>query len=149
MMAIPEDRFSNTVADAAAYEAYRSRGDYDAVAEARADARADAAYDARAGIEPDVEAMLETLVEAECDRLRALEQQIIASGVDPHPWTEDRHLIALWNEDEDAFCALLDERFLEEAEEAAEEAAEAEYEEGPCCNDFSCPCGNSNSFRGF
>ena len=19
----------------------------------------------------------------------------------------------------------------------------------PCCNDFSCPCGNSNTFRGF
>lgn len=26
---------------------------------------------------------------------------------------------------------------------------EGDEEEGPCCNQFSCPCGNSNNFRGF
>ncbi len=137
---IPEDTFTNTVEDAAAYESYRSRDDYDERAEARYEARYEADGDTTGQIEPDVEAMLETLVDTECSRLLALEKQIKASGVDPHPWTRDRHLIWLWDEDEDAFGELLNEQFLEEAEEAAEEAAE-EYEEGPCCRDFSCPCG--------
>ena len=34
-------------------------------------------------------------------------------------------------------------------EEAEEQASEELRESEPCCNDFSCPCGNTNTFRGF
>ncbi len=34
----------------------------------------------------------------------------------------------------------------QKAEEVAREEAR---ESTPCCNQFSCPCGNSNNFRGF
>jgi len=46
-MRIPEDRFTNTVADAAAYEAYRSRDDdhYDEREEAYDEARYEAEAD--------------------------------------------------------------------------------------------------------
>jgi FKBP-type peptidyl-prolyl cis-trans isomerase (trigger factor) len=39
-------------------------------------------------------------------------------------------------------------KLREELEEEFREEAEESFG-GPCCNDFHCPCGNSNNFRGF
>lgn len=65
---------------------------------------------------------------------------------DPHPWTWTRHLFEVWTEDgDDGLREYLEEDFREEAEEIVRET----YEDGPCCSAFSCPCGNTNSFRGF
>lgn len=63
----------------------------------------------------------------------------------PHPWTWHRHLLSiLKDEGEDSLLELLDELYRGEAEETVED----NYEPGPCCNDFSCPCGNSNNYPG-
>ena len=56
----------------------------------------------------------------------------------------------VWQEfGDDGLREYLEEDLRETAEEIAQAKLQAEYEEGPCCSQFSCPCGNSNSFRGF
>jgi hypothetical protein len=144
---IPEDRFSNTVADAADYEAYRSRGGYDAVAEARADAYDDARYDAASDARSElVQQFLDPLVEAELEFVYALDEKINGDdfdGYDPHPWTWHRHLLGIWEDEEnggeDVVREILEEYFEDDAES---EANDYEYDnQGPCCSDFSCPCG--------
>ena len=125
---IPEDRFSNTVADAASYEAYRSGGDvgryssYDL-----SDARADAADDAWQEM---VSRHLDPMVDEVIERVSDLEDEIDSTGQDqPHPWTWERHLLAIWNDEEqgeDAVREEVEERFRDEAEDAAREEAEEE-----------------------
>lgn len=62
----------------------------------------------------------------------------------PHPWTYNRHLLQVWLDDSDEeLRSMLEDDFREEAEQEAEEE-----DPGPCCNEFSCPCGNSNNFSG-
>ena len=51
--------------------------------------------------------------------------------------TEGLSQAALEDIDEDALREELREEFREEAEERAKE-------DFPCCNQFSCPCGNKN-----
>jgi len=60
----------------------------------------------------------------------------------PHPWTYERHLLSIWQEDGDDG---LDEYLAEEYREEAEEAVRDRGDEGPCCFQFSCPCGNTNN----
>ena len=65
---------------------------------------------------------------------------------DPQPWTWERYLLFVLDSDdgEDIVREILEEYFLDEAEEAARENAN----NGPCCNDFHCPCGNNNNYPG-
>ncbi len=103
----------------------------------RYDAMADEAqekYDEGVGAE------LETLTRPITDRIENMD----ADAHYPHPWTYDRHLLEVWIEDEDALQELLEEEYRDEAEEAYKDS----YESGPCCNDFSCPCGNTNNYPG-
>ena len=59
-----------------------------------------------------------------------------------HPYTWERELLAIYvDEGEDGLRELLDDHFREEAEEEAKD----DYDSGPCCFQFSCPCGNSNN----
>jgi hypothetical protein len=101
-----------------------------------ADARADAAQDAQ---QEEVDRYLQPKVEEVMDRVEQTDEDM------PHPWTRDRHMLQTWlDEGEDALREGLEEEFREEAEDEARD----NYEPGPCCNDFACPCGNSNSYRG-
>jgi hypothetical protein len=119
---------------------YRADPDYTA-----AEARADAAEDAW---NEKVQEVLDPMVDEVMQRVDALADHIDETGQDqPHPWTWDCYLLSIWEDEdqgEDALREELEEHFREEAEEEARD-----YMEGPCCNDFHCPCGNSNNFRGF
>ena len=89
-----------------------------------------------------VRPMVDEVVEA----VYALRAEIDARGADePHPWPWTRHLLWIMeeDEDEDALREMLDEHFHDEAEERVRD----EDDPGPCCNSFSCPCGNSNMSR--
>jgi hypothetical protein len=62
----------------------------------------------------------------------------------PHPWTYHRHLLQIWLDSDDGeLRSLLEDEHREEAEEIARE-----QDPGPCCNQFSCPCGNTNNYPG-
>jgi len=62
----------------------------------------------------------------------------------PHPWTYERSLLAIWQEDgDDGLQEYLNEEYRDEAEEHVKDSGDA----GPCCYQFSCPCGNSNGNR--
>jgi hypothetical protein len=65
----------------------------------------------------------------------------------PRPWTWERHLLSLWLDNEigeDGVRELLQDHFREEAERIVQETEPS----GPCCNDFACPCGNTNNYPG-
>lgn len=60
----------------------------------------------------------------------------------PHPWTYERHLAQVWQDDgDDGLAEYLAEEYREEAEEMVRDRGDG----GPCCNQFSCPCGNGNN----
>jgi len=105
------------------------------------DARADEAWEAR---EDAIREQLALLVDPVVDEIDEMvydrdEGEWIDNA---HPWTRKREWLAVYDEDgEDGLRELLDEHFREDAEAAAEDA----YDAGPCCNQFSCPCGNSNN----
>ncbi len=106
-----------------------------------ADAAYDAAYDEREAL---IQEALSPLVDPVMDAVEALAAYIEEHGEQPHPWTRHRHLLSIWlDEDDIALREYLDEHFREEAEEIARDR-----DSGPCCYQFSCPCGNSNNFRG-
>ena len=53
-------------------------------------------------------------------------------------------MLAVWlDEGEDALREQLEEEYREEAEEILRDS-----DPGPCCNDYHCPCGNSNNYPG-
>ena len=107
-----------------------------------ADARRDEAEDSWNELIADQLRPLVDKTIASCMELRA---NIDARGFDePHPWTWYRHLLWCLEDDEDALREMLDEHYYEEAEEVVKD----NYDPGPCCRDYSCPCGNTNSFRG-
>lgn len=63
---------------------------------------------------------------------------------DTQPWTWERYMLWIYVKDgEDGLQEFLADHFREDAEAAIEDA----YEPGPCCNQFSCPCGGSYSYR--
>ena len=67
------------------------------------------------------------------------------NAIYPHPLAYMPHLLSVWLEDGcDGLSEYLEEEYREEAEEAVRDSAES----GPCCYQFSCPCGNSNGYRG-
>jgi len=113
--------------------------DYDdARADARYDAMADAADDAR---ETAIQAELDILIQPIMDRV----EEIDPDETYPRPLTRDQDMALLWEQEgEDALRELLEEEHREEAEQEAEN----NYDAGPCCNDFSCPCGNTNNYPG-
>ena len=120
------------------YDAYYD-ADADALADAREEARADAHYDAQHDL---IQDELDTLVQPIMDRV----EEIDPDENYPRPLTRDQDYAMIWDQEgEDALRELLEEEHREEAEDAARD----NYDEGPCCNEFSCPCGNSNNFRGF
>lgn len=103
--------------------------------------RYDAAYDAA------MDAWHET-VQPHLDRLvdPIMNEVEVTDEAQPHPWTYERHLLQIWlDEGEDALREMLEEEHRDEAEDAARDYA---YDNTPCCNDFHCPCGNSNNYRG-
>ena len=110
--------------------------DYDdARAEALQDARYDAAMDA---YEDALKPILDGLVQPVMDRVEETDED------QPHPWTRDRVMLAVWlDEGEDALREQLEEEYREEAEETLRDS-----DPGPCCNDYHCPCGNSNNNPG-
>lgn len=115
--------------------------DYDDSDYDRYDAAADAAHDAWMEL---VQPRLAELV----DPIMAAVECMDEDGDYPHPWTWERYLLSIWLDEEggeDALREELEEHFREEAEELANEDAR---ESGPCCNDFACPCGNTNNYRG-
>ena len=99
---------------------------------------ADAADDQWAEI---VQEYLAELVEPVMVKVRALDQARNAGNDQPHPWTWERHLLAIEDEDEDALHEELEEHFRDEADDNARNDGAG----GPCCNQFSCPCGNTNN----
>lgn len=106
----------------------------------RYDAMADAAHDA---YEEALKPILDGLVQPILDRVEITDED------QPHPWTYERALLQVWLDDPEADGAvreILEEEYREEAEELLRDQ---QYYEGPCCNQFSCPCGNTNNFRGF
>lgn len=112
--------------------------DYDDVwaTEAMEDARYDAAMDA---YEDALRPILNGIVQPIMDRVEVTDEEM------PHPWTYERHLLSIWLEEgEDALREELEDEHREEAEEILRD-----QDPGPCCNDFHCPCGNSNNFRGY
>jgi len=136
---IPEDRFTNTVADAAAYERYRSSSSYDSGYD-RYDAAADAANDAWSEM---VDKHLHPMVDEVMEQVEELWGEIEETGQDqPHPWTWERYLLSIWQDEkeggEDALREELEEHFRDEAEDAARDEA---YDNQPCCRSRDCPCG--------
>ena len=104
-----------------------------------ADARGDAAADA---FNEAVQAVLDGIVQPILDRVEVEDEE------QPRPWTYERALLQVWidsSEADGAVRELLEEEYREEAEDTARD----QWDSGPCCNQFSCPCGNSNNFRGF
>ncbi len=113
------------------------RYDDDHYADALADAYADAAADAYA---ERLAPYLNALVEPIMAEVEAVEED------QPHPWTYHRALLAIWLEEgDDALRDYLTEKHREQAEAEMED----DLREGPCCNDYHCPCGNRNNYRGF
>lgn len=107
--------------------------DYDA-----SDAAADDYNDAR---EAAITEQLALLVVPIAEEIEALDyDREEGKWIDnTHPWTRNRYLLWIYDEDgEDGLREFLDEELRDEAEQAAEDA----YDPGPCCNQFSCPCGN-------
>jgi len=120
---------------------YYDDADYD-----RYDAAADAADDAW---QEEVEPYLTALVDATTAEVWTLADEIHESGEDqPHPWTWVRYLVSILEDEQDGGEDALQEELEEHYREEAEEEARDNYDPGPCCNDFSCPCGNTNNFRG-
>jgi len=110
--------------------------DYDA-----SDAAADAFDDAR---EDAIRGELATLVDPIVEDVENLDyDRGEGEGIDDaHPWTHDRFLLWIYDEEgEDGLREYLVEQLREDAEAAAEDS----YDSGPCCFQFSCPCGNSNN----
>jgi len=102
----------------------------------RYDAMADAAHDSYEGaLSPVLDALVQPL----------MDQAEVADEDQPHPWTYERCLLQIWlDEGEDALREHLEEELREEAEDALRDS----YDSGPCCNQYSCPCGNSNNYPG-
>ena len=121
-MAIPEDTFTNTVAGAAAYEAYRSGGGR----RSYSDECDYYGYDG--SCDPDyAQKFLDPMVERAITEIQNLEDQISKAGQDPHPWTRERYWLSIFNEEgEDALQEELEEWFRDEAEEEAQEEAREE-----------------------
>jgi len=107
---------------------------YDDYDDARADALADARYDAAMDAYEDaLKPILDGLVQPILDRVEVTEED------QPHPWTYERALLQVWLDSPDADGAvreILEEEYREEAEEILRDS-----DPGPCCRDFSCPCG--------
>jgi hypothetical protein len=100
------------------------------------DARYDAAMDA---YEEELAPVLAGLVQPLMDAAEVAEED------QPHPWTYERALLQIWlDEGEDALQEHLEEELRDEAEEILRD----NYEPGPCCYQFSCPCGNGNNYPG-
>jgi len=76
----------------------------------------------------------------------ALEDEQVSEDDFPHPWTWARHLAALWFEGEDVLEEYLSDFYSDEIESALDDWRY--NNQGPCCNNFDCPCGNSNNYRG-
>jgi len=105
--------------------------DYDA-----SDARYDAATDAFE------EAVREVLGEIVKPIMKTVD---LEDDDQPRPWTYRRALMGIWlDEGEDALQEMLEEEYREVAEQIVNDRGP----DGPCCNDFHCPCGNSNNYRG-
>jgi hypothetical protein len=92
--------------------------------------------------EDEVEVELGLLIDPIINRVEEVEENM------PHPWTYDRVLLQIWLDSPHADLALrefLTDEYWGEAEEIVRDRGPS----GPCCNDFACPCGNTNNFRGF
>jgi hypothetical protein len=110
--------------------------DYDR-SDALDDARYDAAMDA---YDEALQPILDELVQPILDRVEETDED------QPHPWTYERALLQVWLDSPEADGAvreILEEEYREEAEDILRDS-----DRGPCCNDFHCPCGNSNNYRG-
>jgi hypothetical protein len=104
--------------------------DYDA-----SDARYDAAMDAyEDALRPILDGIIQPIMKA----------AELEDDDQPRPWTYHRALMGVWLDDgEDALREMLEEQYRAEAEEQLQNS-----DPGPCCSDFHCPCGNTNSYRG-
>lgn len=95
---------------------------------------ADARYDEWAEKKAElVEQCLAPLVDAAIGEIMELEEAMEEAReepgfTDPHPWTRERSLLAVWDDEEnggeDAVRDLLSEQFKDEAEEAAQNIAD-------------------------
>jgi len=91
--------------------------------------------------EDDVQAELDLLIDPIMNRVEEVDENM------PHPWTYDRALLQIWLDSPDADQAareVLEEEYREQAEEIVQDRGPS----GPCCNDFACPCGNTNNYPG-
>ena len=103
------------------------------------DARADVANEK-------FEALVDDALDKIVSPIIELVQSMSEDAYYPHPWTYERSLLTVWLEDgDDGLTEHLEEEYREDAEEAVRDQ---EYDSEPCCSQFSCPCGNSNNFRG-
>lgn len=138
-MPIPEDRFTSTVSGAAAYEAYRSGGSYASDRYDAYDAMADA-YDDKwtEAVQQQLDELCQPIERETWARLEALDA---GAPDEPHPWTWERHLVGILQDEdeggEDALREELEEVFRDEAEDLARDRLQ---DDGPCCNDYYCPC---------
>jgi hypothetical protein len=101
-----------------------------------ADARADAYNDVR---DEAIQSELDTLVQPIMDRVEEIE----VDANSPRPLTRDQDYALVWLTEDDT---VLREQLEEEYREEAEDSARDNYDSGPCCNSFYCPCGNSNNY---
>jgi hypothetical protein len=104
----------------------------------RYDAMADAAHESYSAL---VETVLDEIIQPILDRIEATDED------QPRPWTRDRELLQVWLDSPEADGAVR-EILVEEHYEEAEEILRDSYDQGPCCYQFSCPCGNTNNYPG-
>ena len=122
----------------------RTRYDRYTAADARADAAIGEAEDKRRELGAAI--ISDDLVEGE-NTYGFLESGELGDRDFPHPWTWARHLANIYTEDgDDGLDEYLRDYYEDEIDSAYDDWCQDN--EGPCCNNFSCPCGNNNNFRG-